>query len=163
MKTQLSAIAVMLAATFASAPAQAGAAIGGSVASSRVNGSNFESDDVGWKAFVGGYSEVFGIEAQYIDFGDVGGVGNPSLTAWAPALVVGVPLGAVQVYGKIGEAFYTIDSSFFAPEIEDEELFYGIGLRGGSPTGIGFRVEYERFEIRNADVDLVSAGLELRF
>lgn len=163
MKATTRIAAVLLAGTFAAAPALAGPALGGSVASSRVNGSNFESDDVGWKAFAGGYGEVFGLEAQYIDFGEVGGVDNPSLTAWAPALVVGVPLGAAQVYGKVGEAFYTIDRTFLTPEIEDQELFYGVGIRAGSPTGIGFRIEYERFEIRNADVDLVSAGLELRF
>lgn len=163
MKTKYSLIAALVAGTFATAPVLAGPAVGGSIASSRVNGSNFESDDVGWKGFVGGYGEVFGLEAQYINFGDVGGVGNPSLTAWAPALVVGVPLGAAQIYGKVGQSFYTIDRTALTPEYEDDEVFYGIGVRAGSPTGLGFRVEYERFEILNADVDLVSAGLELRF
>jgi hypothetical protein len=164
MKIKFALGALALAASaFAAQANAAGATIGGSIASSRVNGSNFEGDDVGWKAYAGGYGKIFGIEGGYVDFGDVGGVGDPGLTAWTPALVVGVPVGVVNIYGKIGEAFYTIEETFLRPEIKDEEMFYGVGVRAGGETGLGARVEYERFDIGDADVDLVSAGLEFRF
>lgn len=164
MNTKLALGALALAASAFTAQANAaGATIGGSVASSRVNGSNFESDDVGWKAYAGGYGKIFGLEAGYIDFGEVGGVDDPKLTAWTPALVVGVPVGVVNIYGKVGEAFYHIDDTLLTPEVDDQEMFYGVGVRAGGDTGLGARVEYERFDIGNADVDLVSAGLEFRF
>lgn len=159
------AAAAMAAGLVTSVQANAGVAIGGSIGASRVNGSDFDGNDTAFKGFVGGYSNIVGVEAQYIDFGDLGGIRNPSATAWAPALIVGVPVGVVSIYGKAGQAFYKIEhgNTLTGADIEDDKTFYGVGVRGGSETGLGFRVEYERFKLEDADVDLVSAGLEFRF
>lgn len=158
------AAAVIAAGLGTSLQASAGIAVGGSIGASRVNGSDFDGNDTAFKGFIGGYAPIVGVEAQYIDFGDLGGIRNPSATAWAPALIVGVPVGVVSIYGKVGQAFYTIDNATITgQDIENDKTFYGVGVRGGAETGLGFRVEYERFEIENADVDLVSAGLEFRF
>lgn len=163
MNIKLMMTAALLALTAVTSQAHAAGVLGGSIASSRVNGGDFDGDDVGWKAFIGGYGEIFGIEGQYVNFGNLGGPNNPEAHAWVPALVVGVPVGSVNIYGKIGQAFYTIDRTALTPEFDDEDIFYGVGVRAGADNGLGFRVEYERFKLFDADVDLVSAGLEFRF
>ena len=160
--------AALLAAGFASAQANAGVAIGGSAGASRVDGSNFDSDDLGWKAFVGGYGKIVGLEGQYVDFGALGGPANPQAHAWVPALVVGVPVGVVNIYGKVGEAFYTIEETALTQEHSDNKIMWGVGVRAGQETGLGVRLEYERYKLQDvvgndADVDLISAGVEFRF
>lgn len=172
MKTKLILSAVLLVTGMASfsshAQVRAGGAAGGSLGSSRVNSGDFDGDDLGWKAFIGGYGEVIGLEVGYVDFGNLGGGDGPEASAWTPALLVGIPLGVVQIYGKVGQAFYEVDRYSFGPfgsrpEVDGDETFYGVGVRAGPAAGLGFRVEYERFELERNDVDLISAGLELRF
>ena len=156
----------LLAAFVLAAPAAALAdtAIGGSVGSARVNEGDFEGSDTGWKAFIGSYGALFGGEIAYVNFGELGGGPNPpEAKAWAPSLSLGVPLGLARIYGKLGVAFPEIEGAAVEDEFEQEEAFYGVGMRVGAPAGLGFRLEYERFDFGGNDVDLASAGLEFRF
>ncbi|MGI9304104.1 MAG: outer membrane beta-barrel protein [Gammaproteobacteria bacterium] len=83
-----------------------------------VNGSvDFDEDDFAWKIF-GGYTlgSWFGLEGGYVNFGEADGstqnTSDPAQTAesetWGVDAfgVVGLPLGPVRVFGKVGGIFW---------------------------------------------------------
>lgn len=170
MKSQLlstlAAAALGVATTAASA---APLAVGGSLGSSRANEGDFEGSDTGYKAFIESHGTILGGEVQYIDFGEMNGrrtdFGRSSIepTVWAPSVSLGLPLGGVRLQGKAGIAFPEVEGQNIGDEYEDNEGFYGVGLRAGENMPLGFRVEYERFRFGGQDVDLASAGLEFHF
>lgn len=169
MKSQL--LTTLAAATLGvvtTATTAAPLALGGSLGSARANEGDFEGSDTGYKAFIESHGAILGGEIQYIDFGEMNGrndFGPSSIepAVWAPSVSVGVPLGGIRLQGKAGIAFPEVEGENIGDEYEDNEGFYGIGLRAGENMPLGFRVEYERFRFGSQDVDLASAGLEFHF
>lgn len=144
--------------------ARADVTVGGSIGSARVNGGDFKGNDFGYKIFVGSsYEQIIGGEINYVDFGHLGGSNGPRAHAWAPAVTLGVPLGFANLYGKFGEAFADVAHTPIRDEYRAAKPFYGLGARFGQATGLGLRVEYERYRLFQENVDLASAGLEFRF
>lgn len=144
--------------------------IGGSVGSARADGGGFDSDDTGWKFFMGTtFKDVIGLEAQYMDFGGLEGstalgpVSNDA-EAYTAAISAGVPLSWATPFAKVGYAFQDVEGESANDELDDDEVFYGVGLRFGPwTTNLAMRLEYERFEFGQTDVDLASLGLGFRF
>ena len=162
-KTLMAVIAASLVVAAVPMTAAAGVTLGANMGSARVNEGDFESDDTGWKAHIGGnISNIIGGEIGYIDFG-THGVEGTGADAWAPAITLGVPVGLAKLYAKGGVAFGEFEGTSIREEYKSEDPFYGAGLRIGMNHGLGFRMEYERYQFDRADVDVAMAGLELSF
>lgn len=130
---------------------------------------DFDGDDTAFKVF-GGYN--FGwipfldlaIEGGYVDFGKPDDtVNNVNVEADANGFdlfgLVGVTLGPVGLFGKVGMISWDGDVSAQGESIGDDgtDPAYGIGarLKFGS---IEVRAEYEYFDIDASDVDMISAS-----
>jgi len=158
--------------------AHAEGAIGGSVASARLNGSDFadlNGSTVGWKAFLGGYSQIFGGELQYIDFGHPGNRGS-RLHAYTADVTGGWHFGEFYPFAKVGAAFLDVkhedvrsevsgqgDAAVDNPDYRRTKIFWGVGARLPITHGFGLRAEYERFYLLGQHEDLLSGGAEFRF
>lgn len=145
------------------AAADPGFTLGANVGSARIDQGDFEGDDTSWKFHLGGsYDQIIGGELAYVNFGRYG-ADKSTAKAFAPAVMVGLPLGNANLYAKGGVAFADVEGSSLREEYRNEDPFYGVGLRIGMTPALGFRAEYERYQFDFADLDLAQAGLEFRF
>src|SRR5882724_9883108 len=160
-------LVLIAAALLAAVPvvAQAEGFAGGGVGWARVNDGDFGGDghsNTGWKAFVGGDTEIIGGEIQYIDFGRFGNGGR--VHAWAPAVTAGFPLGGFKPYGKVGGAFLDVKHDGSIDDYHNTRAFWGVGGRFPILPSVGLRIEYERFNLKNSQhEDLISANGEILF
>src|SRR5688572_7225596 len=80
---------------------------------------DLDSDDISWKIF-GAYrfNRYFSVEAAYVNFGEPGddfqsagssGDYSVSLSGFAPYVVGTIPVGPVELFGKIGYYFYDVE------------------------------------------------------
>ena len=155
---QIGLIGIMAAAFFPST-ARAEFIFGAGTGTNTVNlDESFDESDLGWKAFAGfRFVRFFGLELQYIDFG------NPEnddisveLNELALFAVGVIPIGEwFEIYGKGGYGQWRVEvennatSDFF--EDDDYDIAYGGGLAFIINQTVGIRLEYERFEVEDAD------------
>lgn len=139
--------------------------VGGSYGRATFDNDDFDGADDGYKAFIGGYGGIVGGEVGYVNFGQLGGSGGPDAEAWTIAVTAGIPLGDLaRIYGKVGYAFPEVENRNLAEEIdEDEKPFWGAGVAVPVSQSIALRFEYERYDVGREDLDMASAGVELRF
>jgi hypothetical protein len=147
--------------------AHAEGALGGSAGWARLNGSDFADDgaSTGWKAVIGTYNQIWGVEAQYIDFGHPGDFGS-RIHAYTSGLTAGWHFGGFYPYAKLGAAFEDVKHKSVADETDDyhrTNVYWGAGFRFPLARQFGLRFEYERYQLRGEREDLASAGAELRF
>lgn len=127
-----------------------------------------DDDDSGWKAYLGyQYLPWLGFEAGYADFGTVGGknVAEVDLSGWDGFLVGTLPIGAVDLFAKIGAI--GLETELKAPGFKDTEndtkFAYGVGIA----YNIGhwsLRAEAEGFDDDSIDdFYFLSAGVVYRF
>jgi opacity protein-like surface antigen len=132
-----------------------------------------DDDDRSWKAFAGyRFGPYIAVEAAYIDFGNTHSRSDASgssgdfrlkLSGFAPYVIGTVPLGPIELFGKIGYYFYDVDLKAdlddpLAPDIDssksDEDLLYGGGVGMTFIQRLNVRLEYERIDssrINDAD------------
>jgi OOP family OmpA-OmpF porin len=137
-------------------------------------------DDSGnsWKGFVGWrFNKYIAAELAYIDFGSVRGTfgGAPSSTTangssgdydvsisgFAPYVIGTIPLGPIELFGKIGYYFYDTKTSLHLDDplsndladasSSEEDLMYGVGLGVTFLQHVNARLEYERIDAKNLD------------
>jgi len=132
--------------------------------------------DTAWKAYFGGnVNRILGLEIGYTDFGRMRSFGGDTeAKATNISLTAGVPLGDhFALFAKGGGAYGHTDVSA-APS-----TFVSTGRKSGwgSTWGVGgslaitrtlaARVDWDRYKLDfvggNRDVDLLSAGLQMRF
>lgn len=178
----LLAAGTVLSAAMIAAPAYAGGDsgfyIGAGVGQGSVDGDidggegvvSFDGDDTAYK-LIAGYN--FGIiplidlaaEIEYVDFGkpDDGGV-EVDASAIAAFGLVGVNIGPIGVFGKVGMASWDADASSTLGSASDDgtDPAYGAGLRF-QIASFQIRAEYEYFDVDEADADLLSASLLYTF
>jgi len=155
----------------------AGAGAGYGTQELDISTADFADKTSTWKVF-GGYRlmKFFHLEAAYVDFGKASdsldlGAGNETIdidTYGATFELVGVlPLGEYfEVYGKGGYLWW--NSKVSGPTVSDtntgSDNTYGAGARILIAKKFGFRLEYERFDIKDTkQVYLTSLGFEWRF
>lgn len=139
-----------------------------------------DDDDAAWKIFAGyRFNPYFSLEGAYIDFGkpsnhfDTSGSSGDyraGLSGFAPYLVGTIPLGPVELFGKIGYYYYDVDlrvdvddvgGNVFRSKKSDEDLLYGAGIGATFFQHLNARVEYEKIDsnvIDDADALWVSAA-----
>ena len=145
-------------------------------------GGSVDGKDGAFKLF-GGYqfNPNFALEAAFVDLGDVSYSGN--FTGLGPVTggriqnsglnlsAVGVvPLGERFVlFGKVGmflwysEATDVTGGRFFYSEEDGSDLSLGLGASMALGPRVSLRAEWERFDMSNVDVDLVTLGFAYRF
>jgi OmpA-OmpF porin, OOP family len=129
-----------------------------------------EDTDTAWKLF-GGYriNRHFGIEATYVDWGEVtASVGTLEVAAnqhsYGLAAVGMLPVGApgLELFGKLGFVLTSQETrSTFTVERDETELHYGFGVKYAFSPNLAARAEWE--ETEKLKVRLLSIGLEYRF
>lgn len=131
--------------------------------------------DSGWKAYFGGnFNNIVGIELGYTDFGRMRSFGGDSeAKATNISLTAGVPIGRFAIFGKGGAAYGHTDvsaspSTFISTGRKSEwGTTWGAGATYAITRSVQARVDWDRYKLEFAggdrDVDLLSAGLQLRF
>lgn len=188
MKKTILAIALLLVA--AAAPASAadnGFYVGGSIGGSSLDVSDFDEElgdidfsdgDTAYKLFAGfRFLSFLAVEAGYVDFGDPADIVGDfeaidvqiGVTGW-DAFALGIlPIGPVDVFGKIGLISWDADIRAALDDLVDSDsdsgtdAAYGLGvaLRLGS---FAIRAEGEMFDVDGADdLYLVSIGATFTF
>jgi hypothetical protein len=132
--------------------------------------------DTGFKVYAGGkMNEILGLEVGYTDFGRINVAGG-STEAWAVpiSLTANAPLGdRFGLFGKVGGLYGRTDVT-----AEPSTLFdtghksgwgytYGAGATFAITPALQLRADWDRYKLDfvggRRDVDMVSAGLQLRF
>ncbi|MFT3906363.1 MAG: outer membrane beta-barrel protein [Steroidobacteraceae bacterium] len=95
------------------------------------------------------------------------------MKGFAPSLVGTIPIGPVELFGKVGEYFYNVDSRIDldgagSPRITSShsrtDLLWGGGVGITVLEHLNLRAEYERIEIDNAkDSNALWLGAAWRF
>jgi OOP family OmpA-OmpF porin len=130
-----------------------------------------DDDDRAWKLF-GGYrfNPHIALELAYIDFGDAsdstttasGSSGDYSvgISGLAPYVIGTLPLGPVELFGKVGYYFYDLDidadlddlgGNVFDTSDSGEDLLYGFGVGMTFIEHLHARLEYEKIEADDID------------
>lgn len=129
-----------------------------------------DADDTAWKAFVGWrLNQYLSLEAAYVDFGGpedeftaTGSSGDyrVELSGFAPYVVATVPLGPVELSGRLGYYFYDVETradfddisqDVFTSDNSGEDLLYGVGVGVTLFERLNARLEYEIIDLEGAD------------
>jgi opacity protein-like surface antigen len=151
---------------------------GGSLTQSRFDDGAFNVEDIddednSWKVIAGArLDERFGIEANYVDFGEAsapltprGGPLRAEAKAFSLFAVGYVPVPYVDFFAKIGAARIDVEGASGAALFEDDEteFAYGAGVQWRL-RNFALRAEYEKFDTDIAgDLDLISVGFTYTF
>jgi OOP family OmpA-OmpF porin len=128
-----------------------------------------KSDDNAWKIFAGyRINPYIALEGAYIDFGRPGDTFDTSgshgnyevgISGFAPYIIGTIPIGPVEVFGKVGYYFYDVDLKVDldapGPDIDsshsESDFLYGAGIGFTLAERLHLRAEYEIVDIDNAD------------
>lgn len=157
-----------------SAVADSGFFVGGSVGNTTLEVDVFDESDFAWKGYVGYNFDLplveFGLEAGYVDFG------KPSMTVMSETLeldpsgwnlwgTVGLDLGPLGVYAKLGYLAWDVEVREFGQTFSDDGSDVGYGVGAKFDLGpLQLRGEFESYDIEDADkLDMLSVGLVWKF
>lgn len=131
-----------------------------------------DDSDTGWKIF-GGYdlTENFALEAAWADLGE--------MTASAPGVSGGIEADGVimdikgtlpladqfGIFGKVGFIMWEAEGSGALSGLDDDgtDFAYGVGAQYMLNEQFSIIGEWERFDFDSDDVDLLSAGIMMKF
>lgn len=169
---------LLLASSAAWAGGDSGLYIGGSLGSAGLDVSSgsvsYDDNDTAYKIF-GGYN--FGlvplvnvaVEGSYVDFGTAEGtvLGNSvetSVSGLDAFGLVGINMGPVSLFGKVGAIYWDGEMSTLGQTSDDSgtDPAYGLGLQF-QLLSIAIRAEYEIFALDEVDIGFVSAGVSYTF
>lgn len=127
----------------------------------------FDADDNAWKVFGGWrFNPYVAVELDYIDFGgpedEVRSSGSSGdyrveLSGLAPYLVGTLPLGPVELFGKLGYYYYDVDLGLdlddadFDSSHSGNDFAYGVGVGFTVLERLYLRAEYEKVDLDFAD------------
>ncbi len=147
-----------------------------------------DENDLGFKFFAGyNINEYFGVEAAYVNLGDV--TADASLSYLAETLTVDVEAEAdgfsfagvarypiydrTEVFAKVGLFVWEADADASATfggvtasesyEDDGTDIMFGFGASYAMTTNISVRGEWERYALDDYDVDLFSVGVQYYF
>ena len=132
------------------------------------DGDEFKDDRVSYKGIAGlKLGQHFSLEGQYINFGTAeDGDNRVDADGWTAGAVLELPLTQnFAVYGKGGALFWDAEGRFANVSADDDgtDPFYGVGARFALSQHLALRLEYERFELNDTDIDMASANLLFHF
>jgi hypothetical protein len=122
-------------------------------------------DKTSWKALVGVSQGGFAFEGDYYNFGSrTTAFNHADAKAFAGYAVLSMPIKTFSVFGKLGVARYQLSGALnngFAFDQHANEFAWGGGAQV-KYNHLAARLEYERFNISNADGAVVY-GLSLLY
>lgn len=148
--------------------------VGGGVGYFRVDeqdffgpGDNLDDDRVSLKAYAGGdILPWLSAEAGYVNFGEIGNGSTLEGDGWTVAAIGQLPIGNFAPYAKVGYMWWDADRAAPGIPIENRDghdWFGGLGLRFALTQALDMRIEYERYQMDDADIDMGSINLQLTF
>jgi len=131
----------------------------------------------GWKAYAGyQFNKYLGAEGGYVNLNDMtahtGSLRtNVSSDAWTLAAVGTLPLTEkFSVIGKLGAAYVLSgikakNGAALTQRIGDDgyEPYYGAGVSYALLDNLSVRAEWERFDRKDLNIDLLTAGMVVKF
>lgn len=156
------------AALLLSAVATAETYIGAGYGAYQFEENSVDSSDSHWKAYVGTmFNTAAGIELAYVDFSRATDQGSSfDADGYTAGLVLNFPMTEnFAIYAKGGLFFWDAESSFAGIGASDDgdDPFYGAGLQFKLNDVLDLRLEYERYEIIDIDIDSATAALQFSF
>lgn len=132
---------------------------------------DYDADATGYKIIAGWrFLDWLAVEGNFVDFGsgDDNVLGNRVETeadGVSLALVGFLPVGPVDLFARVGAIDWSADLS--SPGVgrssdDGTDLAYGVGAQF-RVWSLSLRAEYERFDISDADADLISVGVTWTF
>jgi hypothetical protein len=132
-----------------------------------ISTADFDADDTAFKLIAGMRPlDWLGIEAAYVNFGEpedtVLGQKLKADGDGTSAFAVGfLPTGPVDLFAKVG--LISWDSKIGGTFDDDgTDLAYGVGAQF-RVLGLSIRAEYEKYDISDVDLDMISVGLTYTF
>jgi opacity protein-like surface antigen len=125
---------------------------------------SLDDSDTAWKAFAGWrMNPYFSLELAYVDFGNPSdsattasgssGDFSASISGVEPSILGTIPLGPVELFGKVGYLFYDVDASVdldngpgFDSSSSEQDFTYGGGVGMTFFGRLNARLEYQRIE-----------------
>jgi len=144
--------------------------LGGSLTDTTAEDGGFDADDNGWKIFFGYRpARFFGVEGQYVDFGEfqdsVGGSDvRREITSLDVYAVGGFKIWKFDLFGKAGFASWDSEVTL-GPGSDDSgtDFAWGIGAAFRIGERLWVRAEREVYEIDDVDLEMTSLGAAFRF
>jgi hypothetical protein len=125
-------------------------------------GIDFSDGDNATKLF-GGYrfNRFVAFQGDFVDFGESSGAvassvtpGTSDVQGLAPSVVGTLPLGPVELFGRVGLMFYEVDLNLTGGRIVDErgeDVVWGVGAGIDVAERLNLRLEYEEIDIEELD------------
>ena len=138
-----------------------GAGLGGATTEVKEGSVSFDENDFAWKAFGGfHFLQFFAVEASYRDLGaPTTTIGNDEVkvdtTAYDLSGLVGLPLGPIFLFGKLGVVSWDSDItvSNTVGKISDDGTDYLIGIGGSLDISkVRLRAELEYLDIQDGSL-----------
>jgi OOP family OmpA-OmpF porin len=125
---------------------------------------SLDDSDTAWKAFAGWrMNPYFSLEVAYVDFGrpsdrattaaGTGGDFSAHISGFEPSILGTIPLGPVELFGKVGYLFYDVDASVdldngpgFDSSSSESDFTYGGGVGMTFFGRLNARLEYQRID-----------------
>jgi OOP family OmpA-OmpF porin len=124
-------------------------------------GIDFSDGDNAMKVFGGwAFNRFFAVQGDFVDFGESSGAVSPSVRGssdvqgLAPSIVGTIPIGPIELFGRVGMMFYDVDLNLGGGRLVDEsgeDLVWGAGLGIDVLDRLNLRLEYEEIDIERLD------------
>ena len=124
-------------------------------------GIDFTDGDNATKLFAGwNFNRYFAVQGDYVDFGDQSGAVSPSVSGtsnvkgFAPSIVGTLPIGPVELFGRIGMMFYNVDVNLNGGQLIDDsanDMVWSAGVGIDIADRLNLRLEYEQIDIPRFD------------
>ena len=124
-------------------------------------GIDFTDGDNATKLFAGwNFNRYFAVQGDYVDFGDQSGAVSPSVSGtsnvkgFAPSLVGTLPIGPVELFGRVGMMFYNVDVNLNGGQLIDDsanDMVWSAGVGIDIADRLNLRLEYEQIDIPRFD------------
>ena len=124
-------------------------------------GIDFTDGDNATKLFAGwNFNRYFAVQGDYVDFGDQSGAVSPSVSGtsnvkgFAPSIVGTLPIGPVELFGRIGMMFYNVDVNLNGGQLIDDsanDMVWSAGVGIDIKDRLNLRLEYEQIDIPRFD------------
>jgi hypothetical protein len=124
-------------------------------------GVDFTDGDNAMKLFVGwNFNRFFALQGDYVDFGDQSGAVSPSVRGtsnvkgFAPSVVGTLPIGPIELFGRVGVMFYNLDVNLNGGQLIDDDandMVWSAGIGIDIKDRLNLRLEYESIDIPQFD------------
>jgi hypothetical protein len=124
-------------------------------------GIDFSDSSNAMKVFAGwNFNRYFAVQGDYVDFGESSGAVSPSvqgtndIQGLAPSIVGTIPIGPIELFGRLGVMFYEIDANLSGGRLIDDsgsDMLWSVGIGLDILDRANLRLEYEEIDIEQLD------------